>query len=53
MISTEEAKDAALTLYNFCAQQKNCNTCGLWKNNHCSVNYPNDDFISDDQGGET
>ena len=54
MISGEEAKEAARTIYDYCNQQKNCNTCGLWNGKYCRVNYPNDDFIDDpDEEGDT
>ena len=54
MISGEEAKEAARTIYDYCNQQKNCNDCGLWNGEYCRVNYPDDDFIDDpDEEGDT
>ena len=54
MISGEEAKDAARTLYDYCSQQKNCNVCEFWNGEYCRVNYPDDDFIGDpDEEGDT
>ena len=47
MISGEEAKEAARTIYDYCNQHKNCNDCGLWNGKYCRVNYPSDDFIGD------